>query len=161
MRNEIKEQLGPSNDFDIINSLPYLDACIHGTLYIYIYIYHFLIKCVSMLFSFLVFNLETLRLFPPAFLSNKICTEAIAYINKNTHSLNIEKGDVVVLPLHAIMSDEDYYNNPHSFQPERFLEENGGLKKYKDMGVYYGFGDGPRACLGKDVILAKLKVLKH
>uniref|UniRef100_A0A1B0B047 Cytochrome P450 n=1 Tax=Glossina palpalis gambiensis TaxID=67801 RepID=A0A1B0B047_9MUSC len=129
LRNEIKEKLGSSNDFDIINSLPYLDACIH----------------------------ETLRLFPPAFFSNKVCTEAIAYSNKNSHSINIEKGDVVVLPLHAIMSDEDYYDNPHLFEPERFLEENGGLKKYKDMGVYYGFGDGPRSCLGMRFALAQIK----
>ncbi|KAL9884644.1 uncharacterized protein ACN427_011407 [Glossina fuscipes fuscipes] len=128
LRNEIKEKLGSSNDFDIINSLPYLDACIH----------------------------ETLRLFPP-FFSTKVCTEAIAYNNKNSHSINIEKGDVVILPLHAIMSDEDYYDNPHLFEPERFLEENGGLKKYKDMGVYYGFGDGPRSCLGMRFALAQIK----
>lgn len=52
-----------------------------------------------------------------------------------------------MLPTHALMADKNYYTN--EFEPERFLEENGGLKKYRDMGVYYGFGDGPRTCLGK------------
>lgn len=53
--------------------------------------------------------------------------------------------------------DEDYYESPQEFIPERFLEENGGLKKYKDMGVYYGFGEGPRACLGMRFALAQIK----
>lgn len=46
------------------------------------------------------------------------------------------------------MLDADFYGNSERFEPERFLEENGGIKKYKDLGVYYGFGEGPRACIG-------------
>lgn len=45
--------------------------------------------------------------------------------------------------------DERFYDEPGKFKPERFSEENGGVKKYKDMGVYFPFGDGPRICLGK------------
>ena len=101
---------------------------------------------------------ESIRIFPPGFFSNKLCTEPIDLINKNGKSLHLPKKSVVVLPLHAIMVDGDYYENPNDFEPERFLEENGGLKKYKDMGAYYGFGEGPRACLGMRFALAQLKV---
>lgn len=93
--------------------------------------------------------LESIRLFPPGFFSNKLCTEPIELTDKNGKTLYVPKNTVAVLPLHAIMVDEDYYSDPNTFEPERFLEENGGLKKYKDLGVYYGFGEGPRACLGK------------
>lgn len=90
---------------------------------------------------------ESLRIFPPAFFSNKICTEAIDLKNKNGNILHVPKGTTIVLPFHAIMNDKQYYSD--SFEPERFLQENGGLKRYKEMGVYYGFSDGPRICLGK------------
>ncbi|XP_065362737.1 probable cytochrome P450 28a5 [Calliphora vicina] len=129
LREEILDTIGDKEDFDSMMDLPYLDACIH----------------------------ETIRLFPPGFFSNKLCTEPIELLNKNGKSLVLSKNTVVVLPLHSIMVDGDYYTNPNDFEPERFLEENGGLKKYKDLGVYYGFGEGPRACLGMRFALAQLK----
>lgn len=65
---------------------------------------------------------------------------------------------VVILPTHAIMNDENHYSNPSAFDPERFMPENdGGLKKYKDRGIYYGFGEGPRICLGMRFALTQLK----
>ncbi|KAI8126815.1 putative cytochrome P450 28d1 [Lucilia cuprina] len=100
---------------------------------------------------------ESIRLFPPGFFSNKLCTEPIELMNKNGKSFVVPKNTVVVLPLYSVMVDGDYYTNPNQFEPERFLEENGGLKKYKDLGVYYGFGEGPRACLGMRFALAQLK----
>lgn len=32
--------------------------------------------------------------------------------------------------------------------PERFNPEHGGVKVFKDRGVFLPFGDGPRICLG-------------
>lgn len=69
----------------------------------------------------------------------------------------VEKGTVIILPVHALMNDEQYYPNPDSFEPERFMPENGGLKKYKEKGLYYGFGEGPRICLGMRFALTQLK----
>lgn len=63
------------------------------------------------------------------------------------------KGLLVIIPQYAIMMDENIYENPFEFQPERFLAENGGLKKYFDMGAYWGYGDGPRICLGKVITI--------
>ncbi|XP_073829669.1 probable cytochrome P450 28a5 [Musca autumnalis] len=127
LRNEIQEKLGSNNDYDTIIDLPYLDACIH----------------------------ETLRLFPPGAFSTKLCTEPIEFENKNGKTLLIETGTTVILPLQAVLMDEDYYENASSFEPERFL--NGGLKKYKDQGLYLAFGDGPRICLGMRFALTQIK----
>ena len=43
------------------------------------------------------------------------------------------------------------------FIPERFNPEHGGLKAYKDKGVYLSFGDGPRICLGMRFALMQSK----
>lgn len=91
--------------------------------------------------------LETLRLFPPGAFSTKLCTESIEFENRNGKTLKINEGTTVVLPIHALMADEEHYENASSFEPERFLD--GGLKKYRDQGLYLAFGDGPRICLGE------------
>lgn len=53
------------------------------------------------------------------------------------------------MPIYSIHRDSKYYENPNEFRPERFVIQNGGVKKFKDMGVFLAFGDGPRQCLGK------------
>lgn len=42
----------------------------------------------------------------------------------------------------------EYYPNPHTFNPERFNEEHGGIKSFRDRCVLLPFGEGPRICLG-------------
>lgn len=63
-------------------------------------------------------------------------------------SILIEKGMNVYLPVYQLQRDAEYYPKPNLFIPERFGEEHGGVKAFKDKGVLLTFGDGPRACLG-------------
>ena len=42
----------------------------------------------------------------------------------------------------------EYYPNPETFNPERFDQEYGGVKAFKDRRVLIPFGDGPRICSG-------------
>lgn len=79
---------------------------------------------------------------------SKKCMEAIEVIGAKDKKLQIEKDMIVVIPIYSIHRDKEYYENPDEFLPERFDEENGGIKKYKDMGVWLPFGVGPRTCLG-------------
>lgn len=144
LRNEIIEKLGKNNDFETVMELPYLDACIHGNALSILHI----IK-LSFIKLHLISLSEAIRILPPAFFTNKLCTEEIELTNKNGQTVLVPEGTVIVLPLHAIMNDQEFYENPDSFEPERFLEENGGLKKYQNMGAYFGFAEGPRMCLGK------------
>lgn len=142
LRKEILEKLGHDNDFDTIMDLEYLDACIHGNL---TYIIRNILK--TKIHNFISFYIETLRIFPPGSHSIKLCTESIDLVNKDGNILHVPVGSKVVLPIHAIMTDENNYKNVDVFEPERFMD--GGLKMYKDKGLYYAFGDGPRVCLGK------------
>lgn len=93
-----------------------------------------------------VFN-ETLRMHPPAVMTSRICTEAIE-LEFEGQKAPIEEGLNVFIPIHQLHYDPEYYPDPEEFKPERFDPENGGIKAFKDKGVYLPFGDGPRMCLG-------------
>lgn len=97
-----------------------------------------------------------MRIFPPGLVLRKLVTQPYEFINKNGVRVQVKPGDVVILPVKALHYDPQYYEDPETFKPERFLEENGGMKKYRDQGVYFGFGDGPRICPGKSVCDSKL-----
>jgi cytochrome P450 family 28 len=93
-----------------------------------------------------VFN-EALRMHSPAVFTSRLCTEPIE-LNFEGQKAPIEKDINVYIPIHQIHYDPEYYPNPEEFKPERFDPENGGLKAFKDKGVFLTFGDGPRMCLG-------------
>ncbi|XP_061386361.1 probable cytochrome P450 28a5, partial [Musca vetustissima] len=121
LRQEFQENLSAGNrDFNAIHELPYLNACI----------------------------LEAIRLFPVDLYSRKLCTEPIVLTNKNGKAFKVPRGMLVIIPKYPIMMDDEYYEDPMEYRPERFSEENGGVKKYLNKGVYWSYGDGPRICLG-------------
>lgn len=72
--------------------------------------------------------------------------------------MKIKKGTLVHIPSYSIMRDPEHYPNPEVFDPDRFSPENGGLKRYRDKGVYLPFGDGPRICLGMRFGMLQVKV---
>ncbi|KAH8346907.1 hypothetical protein KR059_002450 [Drosophila kikkawai] len=129
LREEIQDHLKNGIiEFDKLNDLPYLDACIQ----------------------------ETIRLFPPAFMSNKLCTEDIELPNKDGPNFLVEKGTVVVVPHYSYMTDSDFFPDPQAFQPERFIEPD-AAKKFRERGVFMGFGDGPRVCIGMRFATTQIK----
>lgn len=89
-----------------------------------------------------------MRIAPIAGFLARLCTENIELTDYKDKKVQIEKDTVAFVPIYAIQHDPQYYPNPEIFDPDRFSAENGGLKKFRDMGVYLGFGDGPRMCLG-------------
>lgn len=89
-----------------------------------------------------------MRIFSPVLAARKVVTEPCELTNKNGVSVKLRPGDVVIIPVNALHHDPQYYEEPQSFKPERFLNINGGAKKYRDQGLFFGFGDGPRICPG-------------
>lgn len=86
---------------------------------------------------------ETLRIHPPMFSLQKICTEDFTYTMKNNKTVTIEKGTPVILPVYGLHHDSKYFEDPELFKPERFLNKE-KLTKY----TFIPFGEGPRICLG-------------
>lgn len=81
------------------------------------------------------------------------CTESIEVTGYKDKKVLIEKDKIIMIPVWSIHHDSEYYTNPEIFDPERFSEVNGGLKKYKDNGVFLAWGDGPRTCLGIVILI--------
>ncbi|KAJ6638130.1 putative cytochrome P450 28a5, partial [Pseudolycoriella hygida] len=131
LRQEINENVGKDGriDLDVLNEMEYLDQVFH----------------------------ETLRINPPAGMSSKVCTVATELRDYEGNILPIEKGIVVQIPVYCIHHDERFYPEPEKFDPDRFSAANGGLKTYRDKGVFLGFLDGPRMCLGMRFALTQSK----
>lgn len=131
LRHEIRRNLSEDGHliFEKLNDLKYLDQCFY----------------------------ETLRLFSPGLFASKKCTKPTQFTTKNGRTVDIEKGTVVIIPSLSIHRDPEYYPEPEKFVPERFSEENGGIKKYQSAGVFMPFGEGPRICPGMKFATAQVK----
>lgn len=81
-------------------------------------------------------------------MSNRLCTQSVELPNKNGKKFVVDAGTTVVVPHYCFMMDEEYFPNPHEYQPERFTQPD-AAKMYRERGVFMGFGDGPRICIGK------------
>lgn len=162
LRKEINENIGKDDriDFDVLNDLPYLDQVFLGITNRLLCELKFLKKDLWVLrisfsqryikkLSFLLIQLETLRINPPAGVSSKVCTNSTELKDYNGTIVPIAKGTTVQIPIYCFHHDERFYKEPETFNPDRFSEDNGGIKAYRDMGVFLGFLDGPRQCLGK------------
>jgi cytochrome P450 len=85
--------------------------------------------------------LESLRLFPPAYMLARMNMEPVRF------------GEYEIPPKTTLLSsqwilhrDARFFADPERFLPERWL---GGLEQQLPPGAYFPFGDGPRRCIGQ------------
>ncbi|MDT8861589.1 cytochrome P450 [Alkalihalobacillus sp. MEB130] len=83
---------------------------------------------------------ESLRLYPPAYLIGR---QVIKDVRIGTYSL--KKGDMVIMSQYAMHRNDQYFDEPDTFKPERF--ENNFVKTIPTY-AYFPFGGGPRVCIG-------------
>jgi cytochrome P450 family 6 len=83
-----------------------------------------------------------MRKYPPV---STLFREATKDYQVPDDTLVIEKGTKVLIPVHALHHDPEFYPDPQAFDPERFTPEE---KAKRPSGTYLPFGDGPRICIG-------------
>nr|UZE89871.1 cytochrome P450 CYP4416D1 [Chrysoperla zastrowi sillemi] len=83
---------------------------------------------------------EAMRLFPVAPLIGRELTKDIHFEN-----YTIPKGTNIAIPIFSVHRNEDYWENPLKFDPERFSSEN--IKKHHPY-AFLAFSAGPRNCIG-------------
>ncbi|MDO8881642.1 MAG: cytochrome P450 [Pseudotabrizicola sp.] len=92
---------------------------------------------------------ETLRLYPPAaFLSRT------AQAKDSLCGRDVLPGDTVILPIYALHRHHALWDQPDSFNPDRFAEP-----KLVDRYAYLPFGDGPRICIGANFALQEAVII--
>ncbi|GFU56123.1 cytochrome P450 3A8 [Nephila pilipes] len=75
----------------------------------------------------------------------------------------VEKGLRIIIPFYAMHYDPDFFQDPETFNPERFMDS---FEPKHPQYAYLPFGAGPRNCLGMRFALLEIKmcitnVLRH
>ncbi|KQK06319.1 cytochrome P450 734A1 [Brachypodium distachyon] len=93
---------------------------------------------------------ETLRLYPPAMILNRIVTRDV-----ELGILNIPAGTQLNLPIVEIHHDSDIWGaKAEEFDPSRFADG----KSYH-LGAYFPFGIGPTICVGQNLAMVEAKLV--
>lgn len=100
--------------------------------------------------------IETMRLHPITAVLSKRCTEDTVLVGSKDRKIRVVAGTSIIIPF-CVQMDSQYYDEPDKFNPDRFSPENGGSKPYRERGVYFPFGEGPRMCLGMRFAIAQAK----
>lgn len=101
---------------------------------------------------------ETLRIYPPAVLTDRVCVKEFDLPPPMVGypAYRVPVGTSLFVPIIGLHNDPKYFENPGKFDPERFNDDN----KHKiDPFVYVPFGLGPRKCIGNRFALMETKIL--
>lgn len=85
---------------------------------------------------------ESMRLYPPAWAIGRLAIE-----NHELNNFEIPKGSLVLLSPFTMQRDRRFWDEPETFQPERW--ENVSIKESSQKFVYFPFGGGVRRCIGE------------
>lgn len=94
---------------------------------------------------------ESMRLYPPAPIMNRITTEEISFGGQT-----LPAGTTVVLPIYAIHRHRKVWTDPDAFEPARFAPES---EKTYARTQFMPFGFGPRLCIGMSFAMMEAQAL--
>lgn len=91
---------------------------------------------------------ESMRLFPPAWISDRVSINDDAYSD-----FKFPKNTIVLAFYYGLHRDPKFWDNPLKFTPDRFLKSSADKEKPK---AFYPFGAGPRLCIGNNFAIAEM-----
>jgi cytochrome P450 len=94
---------------------------------------------------------EALRLYPPFWMVDRV-----ALADDRVGDLAIPRGSMVVVFIYGAHHSPQYWENPESFDPERFTKAN---EKLHQPGTYLPFGAGPRGCIGGNYAMLQILMI--
>lgn len=93
---------------------------------------------------------ESMRLYPPAWISDRVALHDDTY-----KDYTFPADTILILFYYGLHRDPQYWKDPVTFNPDRFLSDAGGKEKPK---AYYPFGAGPRLCIGNNFAMAEMTI---
>lgn len=88
---------------------------------------------------------EVLRKYTPLPVLTRLCNEDYRVQDSD---IVIKKGTLVLIPIFALHRDENIYQDPLKFNPDRFMNNTTGGYSYIDGMYFLPFGEGQRICIG-------------
>ena len=94
---------------------------------------------------------ETLRYYPPAMATTRQSVEA-----DSLDGFEIRANEQIFINIRGLHFDERYWDNPQTFDPERFSAENSaGRHKW----AFLPFLNGPRKCIGEPLSRVEMQLI--
>ncbi len=91
---------------------------------------------------------ESMRLYPPAYVSDRVAIDDDQY-----KDLTLKKGTTILISFYEIHKHKGFWKDPLTFDPSRFDPIN-DKKEYSDW--YFPFGAGPRMCIGNNFAMYEM-----
>jgi cytochrome P450 len=104
----------------------------------------------SLRFTQAVIN-ETLRLYPPAYVTGR---ETIR--PTTIGGVRLPKGHIILISMQTAHRDPRFFHEPDAFRPGRWLD---GLEKRLPRGAFIPFGMGSRKCIGASFAMMEATLL--
>ena len=95
--------------------------------------------------------MESMRLRPPIYMIYR-------WVENDCQlgGYNLKRGDTVYVSPYVSNRDQQHWQDPELFAPDRFLADEGG---HKNKFVFYPFGAGPRSCIGSHFALLEARMV--
>lgn len=125
--DQVFEDCGGNLTYEAVNGMQYLDAVIN----------------------------EALRMYPSPGFMDRVCTRSFELPPSlpGLKPFKVQPGDRFLIPMWAIHRDPQHFQDPDTFNPDRFI------KAKINAAAYFPFGAGPRMCIGNRFALMEIKVL--
>jgi cytochrome P450 len=99
---------------------------------------------------------EAMRLYPPAPIIARLAMEPMSFTGADGAKHKLPKGTQMIIPVFAIHRHKARWEDPHRFDPDRFLPE---AEVGRPRTQYMPFGGGPRICIGAQFAMTEATVL--
>ncbi|GAA4381749.1 cytochrome P450 [Hymenobacter koreensis] len=94
---------------------------------------------------------ETMRLYPPAWIVDRVALEDDEY-----NGLPLPKGTLISGYIYGVHHSPKLWDEPEAFRPERFEKER---LREQPAYAYLPFGGGPRLCIGNQFALTEMQLV--
>ncbi len=96
---------------------------------------------------------ESMRLYPPAWFMDRVAIE-----DEIIGEEKVQAGEIIALYTYGLHRSEEYWEDPESFKPARFSDENKAKIK---QNAFIPFGKGPRLCIGSQFAQMEMNLVLY
>ncbi|MBT7983773.1 MAG: cytochrome P450 [Akkermansiaceae bacterium] len=97
---------------------------------------------------------ESMRLHPPFWFENRNAMHDV-----ELGGVRIKKGSMIAISRYALHRNTDYWDDPETFNPDRFDEESSRENSRVDSFAYQPFSSGPRVCIGRHFAMMEMTII--